>query len=250
MNYSNQPIIVFLPCRRGSERIKDKNTRLFAGIEGGMTSIKMQQLVDCPEIDNIVISTDDPKVADICQSFAEKYTKPIKIFERPPHLATSNTSTDELINYVPEIISSGIVLWTHVTSPFVDSLVYSQAIRSYRDITENKTYDSLISVTKVQKFLWNQNQPINYDRTQEKWPRTQTLPTLYEVNSAIFLASIDIYTREKDRIGSDVYLFELTKTQSMDVDWEDDFKLAEALWHSKEMKQPLLSRSYLSQSCF
>jgi CMP-N-acetylneuraminic acid synthetase len=231
MTNTQTPIIAFLPCRRGSERVKEKNTRRFAGIEGGLTRIKMEQLLNCPEIDSIVVSTDDPKVADISSALAKESSKSVKIVERPPHLATSATSTDEVIKYIPEIITEGIILWTHVTSPFVDSSVYTKAIQVYREQTAVDSYDSLMSVTKIQKFLWNQDKPINYDRNQEKWPRTQTLPVIFEVNSALFMAPIEVYLQCQDRIGKKVYLFELTASQALDIDWEEDFKLAEGYWH-------------------
>ena len=233
MPYSNLPIIAFLPCRRGSERVKQKNTRPFANIEGGLTKIKMEQLLNCPEIDSIVVSTDDPQVAETCQQLASDRTKNVKILERPAHLATSTASTDDVVKYIPEIISDGVILWTHVTSPFVDSATYSSAIRSFWEKLKDG-YDSLMSVTRVQKFLWDENGPINYDREQEKWPRTQTLPVIYEVNSAIFLAPIEIYIQQQDRVGKKVIPFELSASQAMDIDWEEDFKLAQELWqHDK-----------------
>jgi CMP-N-acetylneuraminic acid synthetase len=227
---SKIPVIAFLPCRQGSERVKEKNTRSFASIEGGLTYIKIQQLLQCPEVDFIVVSTDDPYVSEICEKTSQQHTKELKVFERPPHLAASGTSTDDLIRYVPEVISEGIVLWTHVTSPFVDSAVYSDAIEKYTESVFLDECDSLMSVTKIQKFLWNKNGAVNYDRDQEKWPRTQTLHPLYEVNSAIFMAPIETYLNHHDRIGSRVYLFELTVSQAMDIDWEEDFKLAEHRW--------------------
>ncbi|GAB4534232.1 MAG: acylneuraminate cytidylyltransferase family protein [Pleurocapsa sp.] len=233
---SKLPIVAFVPCRRGSERVKHKNIRTFAGIENGLISIKIEQLIQCPEIDSIVVSTDDPIVSEICHAVAAKQTKPIKICDRPAYLASSTTSTDELIEYVPEIIDRGIVLWTHVTSPFVDADVYSQAIQVYREKTRSEHRDSLMSVTKIQKFLWNQSGPINYDRLQEKWPRTQTLPVLYEINSAIFLSPIETYINLKDRVGKNVHLFELTALQAMDIDWEEDFRLAEECWHHEQQK--------------
>ena len=232
MTHTTQlPIIAFLPCRRGSERVKAKNTRPFAGIEGGLTRIKMEQLLNCPEIDSIVVSTDDITVAEICQNLATEYSKSVKIFERPAHLATSNASTDDVIKYVPEIITDGVILWTHVTSPFIDSSVYTAAIQAYRENVNLDRYDSLMSVTKLQKFIWNANGPINYEREREKWPRTQTLAPLYEVNSAIFLAPIETYMRKHDRVGKKVYLFELTASQAMDIDWEEDFQLAQEYWN-------------------
>ena len=40
----------------------------------------------------------------------------------------------------------------------------------------------------TQKFIWKESEPINYNRNLEKWPKTQTIEPLWEVNSGIFLA--------------------------------------------------------------
>lgn len=218
-------VIAFLPCRKGSKRVKNKNVRDFAGISGGLTYIKILQLLKVKEIKTIVISTNDEEVKTIAKSFNDGR---IVIDSRPNYLAESSTSTDDLISYVPKIIESGLVLWTHVTSPLVNEDVYSEAIKRY---FENiRIHDSLMSVTKIQKFIWNQNGPISYDRLKEKWPRTQTIDPLYEVNSAIFIADIEIYKNIGDRIGKKPLLFKTSEKQSFDIDWEDDFEIAEVLW--------------------
>ena len=226
----SEKVIAFLPCRKGSERVKAKNIRTFAGIEGGLTVIKLKQLVSCSDIDEITVSTDDPVVLALAEEAAHKTDKPIHVKKRPPDLARSNTSTDELIRYVPEIIGQGIVLWTHVTSPFVDEKIYMNAISMFRQQSRYRKYDSLMSVTTIQTFLWDGDRPLNYDRTKEKWPRTQTLPKYYEVNSAIFLAAIDTYRSEGDRIGRNPFLFELGFPASVDLDTEKQFSFAEWLW--------------------
>jgi CMP-N-acetylneuraminic acid synthetase len=224
----NNEIIAFLPCRKGSERVKAKNTRPFAGIEGGLTQIKITQLLECALIDRIVVSTDDPEVAAICRAAAQKAPKPVEIVARPSELAASNTSTDDVVRYVPSVIPSGTVLWTHVTSPFVTAEIYEAAIQDYRQ--HSATHDSLMSVTKLQKFLWNEAGPVNYDKKQQKWPNTQTLPALYEINSAIFIAPLDVYRQHDDRIGPKPRLFELSGHHVLDIDWMEDFILAEKLW--------------------
>ena len=43
-----------------------------------------------------------------------------------------------------------------------------------------------MTVTKIQKFIWNDRKPVNYNRNLEKWPKTQTIEPLWEVNSGIF----------------------------------------------------------------
>lgn len=220
-------ISVFLPCRAGSERVPHKNTRTFAGIEGGLLKIKLQQLIACNAIDTIVLSTNDEEVIQLAETIS---SDKIKIDKRPEHLATSSTSTDDLVKYVPSIISEGAVLWTHVTSPFIDGKIYEEAINTYKEVLSKGENDSLMSVTALRTFIWNKEGAVNYDRNKEKWPRTQTIEPLYEINSGIFLADIDIYKNLQDRIGKKPFLFENNDIDSFDIDWEEDFFIAEAIY--------------------
>jgi CMP-N-acetylneuraminic acid synthetase len=221
-------VTVFLPCRAGSERVPRKNTKAFSGIDGGLLSIKIKQLLEVDEIDNIIVSTNDEEVIKIVKKFSGK----VNIDRRPEHLASSSTSTDDLINYVPKIIPTGHVLWTHVTSPFIGSEHYKFAIKTYLENLENDTFDSLMSVNKIQTFLWDAHGSINYDRNLEKWPRTQTIKKLFEINSGIFLNSISNYINKLDRIGEKPFLFETEGFASFDIDWPDDFKLGELIYKS------------------
>lgn len=225
-------ISAFLPCRAGSERVPHKNTRSFAGIEGGLLRIKLEHLIACDEIDTVVVSTNDDEVIRIAQSLSNEK---IRIDRRPEHLATSSTSTDDLVKYVPEIITDGAVLWTHVTSPFIDEKLYAKAINQYKEILLQQEFDSLMSVMALRTFIWNKEGAVNYDRQKEKWPRTQTIEPLFEVDSGIFLADINIYKDLQDRVGKRPYLFENNDIAAFDIDWEEDFFIAEAIY--KQLKK-------------
>ncbi len=220
-------VSVFLPCRAGSERVPKKNTRTFAGIEGGLVKIKLNQLIACASVDEIILSTNDDEVIQIAESLSNNK---IRVDRRPEHLATSATSTDDLVKYVPTIITEGEVLWTHVTSPFIDVNIYEEAISTYKKLKHESHYDSLMSVTALRTFIWNKEGAVNYDRNKEKWPRTQTIEPLFEINSGIFLAEAGIYRELQDRIGKKPYLFEVNDIDSFDIDWEEDFFIAEAIY--------------------
>lgn len=215
---------IFLPCRSGSQRIPKKNTRDFASVKGGLLAVKLSTLLKVSGVDVILVSTNDPEVITVAKSF--KNDK-IKIDIRPEHLATSETSTDDLVNYVPTIIKDEHILWTHVTSPFISVSTFETAIKHYYDEAE---FDSLMTVNKIQTFLWDKEKPINYDRNKEKWPRTQTLPELFEVNSGFFINSRNNYLNFKDRIGSKPFLYVVNGYESIDIDWPDDFELAEMIY--------------------
>ena len=213
--------------RAGSERVPNKNTKTFSGVKGGLCKIKLEQLIKCSLIDSILVSTNDPEVVKIANRFN---SKKIKVIIRPNQLASSSSSTDDLIKYVPEVMPDGHILWTHVTSPFISSEVYGQIIKKYLEKIED--FDSLMTVTKIQKFIWKDSAPVNYNRNLEKWPKTQTIEPLWEVNSGVFLTKKNIYLTNNDRIGNKPYLFELSDDIAFDIDWLPDYKIAEALYFS------------------
>ncbi|MFC1539558.1 cytidylyltransferase domain-containing protein [Candidatus Latescibacterota bacterium] len=230
------PIIAFIPCRMGSQRIINKNTKKFCGVKGGLTAIKLRQLIRCQDIDSIVVSTNDPKVIKITQDIMRETGKSITIIERPENLCRSNSSTDSLIKYVPEIIPKGIILWTHVTSPFINEKVFSRCVRNYHENVTDGKYDSLMSVSTLRTFIWDEKGPVNYDRAVERWPRTQTLPVYYEINSGIFMSNRENYVTFGDRIGKKPYFFETDKFESIDIDWEHDLVYAERIWSFENNK--------------
>lgn len=219
----SETITCFLPCRKGSERVPRKNIVSFAGYRHGLLEIKLTQLMATPEIDSIVLSTNDEEILDFaCNLDCDK----LVTHHRDDQLASSSTSTDELVALAYSLVETDHILWTHVTSPFVTAKCYSDIIEKYCAALE-QGYDSLMTTTPIQNFLWNDDGPINYDRTTEKWPRTQTLQPVHEVNSAAFLAHRDVYAALDDRIGNRPYLYEMNKLVAHDIDWPEDFLSAE-----------------------
>ncbi|WP_076380900.1 acylneuraminate cytidylyltransferase family protein [Pseudomonas flexibilis] len=218
-------ISCFLPCRKGSERVPRKNIKPFAGIQNGLVELKIRQLLGSNLIDEIVLSTNDEEILSFAHSLGEQR---VRVHERVDALASSQTSTDELVAHALNLIPVGHILWTHVTSPFFNSSVYDSVIKKYLSCLA-EGYDSLMTTTLLHAFLWQDNKPLNYDRTIEKWPRTQTIKPIHDVNSGAFLASAEIYRDQDDRIGVNPFLYSLDKIVSHDIDWPEDFYMAEAL---------------------
>ena len=218
-------IDIFLPCRSSSVRVKNKNIKKFSNKNFGLFEIKILQLISIRGIRNIIVSTNDKKIIDYVK---KKKFKKVAINIRPNHLSTSKTSTDQLIKYVPKIIKSDHILWTHVTSPFFNTSDYENAIKLYKkNIKKN---DSLMGVTKIQDFIYDNKKPINFNKNKEKWPRTQTLKKLYIINNTIFISSKKNYINLDDRIGKKPHLMEIKKIKAFDIDWPEDFKIAESIY--------------------
>jgi len=215
----------FLPTRKGSERVKNKNTRPFADVEDGLIGNKIAQLVQTKSVDEIIISSNDEACINVARKFHDSR---IRIYERPEHLCTSQTNLQDLIMYVPTITEAGHIMWGHVTTPIVGAKEYDEAVQKYYSVLK-EGFDSLIGVKELRNFLLNQKGVIINNTTDIPWPRTQDLETLYEVNHTMFITSRDIYLKNKNRVGDRPYLHVMGEMVSFDIDWEEDFKIAELI---------------------
>ena len=222
-------ISCFLPVRSGSERILNKNTKDFAGISGGLLSIKLNQLIDCENFEEVVLSTDDAKAIEIAENINKNSVRTIRIVERPKYLALSKTSLSDLIMYAGDICKFDHILWTHTTSPFINGEKYHEVIKHFENLSSE--YDSLMTGFALQSFLWNikKGDIINRGDSNEKWPRTQDLEKLYEIDNGIFIVDRKQYL-EGNRVGKNPYIYELDKISKLDIDDEIDFEIAELLF--------------------
>lgn len=227
---STSKISFFLPMRSGSQRVIDKNTRPFSITGKSLFELKIEQLIKLQHaVEEIIISTNDPQV--ILQSVKYQDCSKIRVELRPEHLCLSTTKVQDLIDYVPTVVKAEHVFWLHVTAPFVDYKDYQNALEEYQKYVIDGEYDSLMSVNKIQQFIWDDQQKtiINCDRSVNPWPNTQDLNPLYEVNHAFYVSSVYNYKKFRDRIGINPKLFPLEGIKKIDIDWEADFLLAQKI---------------------
>jgi CMP-N-acetylneuraminic acid synthetase len=228
---------IVLPIRQGSQRTKNKNVRPFSNDGKSLTELKIKELLKIKNVDEIVVTTNYPEAINQIKKVIKDNPK-VKIDIRPENLCLSSTIVKELIDYMPTICSGKHILWLHVTSPFVKAQDYENAIDIYFDKIQ-EGYDSIMSVGEIKQFLWSDTQKriINTDDTKNKWPNTQDLETLYEINHAFYINSRKNYLSTSDRIGSNPYLYILKAEKNIDIDWEEDFQFAQKIYQLQEMQK-------------
>jgi len=226
-----EPIIGFIPCRKGSERVKNKNTRPFASFQNGLLELKLLQMAKVSGIEKIIVSSNDDKVLEIVHKM-RKLDSRLTPMERPEEYGNSATSMESFTQYIAELEPEGSIFWTHVTHPFLSSDYYSEIIQKYLKIRE-MGYDSLVTVTQIQKFIWSNEGPYNYDNTIEKWPRSQDLVPLFEINHGVYMLPFAKMRDVGDRIGNKPYLYNLPESAAQDIDWEEQFNILEDIAKAK-----------------
>ncbi len=232
----NNKVSVFLPTRKNSERVINKNTRDFCGIKGGLLKLKLEELLKMDNIDEIILSTNDEASIEV----ASQFNNPVlKVIERPNHLCLSETLVSDLISYVPTIVSNEIIYWVHATAPFVTYNDYNSALETFFINLKSNQSDSLASVSKIQQFIWDDEEKkmINFDISGGSWPRTQDLKPLYEINHAFYINTRANYIKYNNRVSPSMSIFPLDKIKQFDIDWEEDFYLAELIYTQLKKNQ-------------
>jgi len=107
----------------------------------------------------------------------------------------------------------------------------SRAIKTFLEAFPERC-DSLFSVTRVQKRLWDgQAKPINHDPSQLL--RTQDLPPVYEENSCLYIFDRAGFQMRRNRLGERPLMFEIDGPEAWDIDEELDFRIVDFLMRER-----------------
>ena len=212
-------ITAIIPVREGSRRLKNKNVAPFAGTN--LLINKINQLKQVKEISNIVVSSD----SDLMLSMAK--SQGVDIHKRAIEFCDEKSKTfGEVVSHICENVSGDDILWATCTAPLVFPKQYREAIKLYYQALEDG-YDSLVSMEKFKRYLWDENGPVNYELGIKHVP-SQQLPPLYFVTDGILLAPRKKMIEWKYFNGHKPYKFILDKRTSIDIDDGLDLACARA----------------------
>lgn len=216
----NKKIVMSLvPMKAHSERVPNKNIRDFAGKP--LYYYILNALSKSKYIKEIYVNTD----SEVISRRAPKISKKIKIIKRPKELRGDYVSTNDIIAYDLSQIEGKYFLQTHATNPLLKPDTIDKAIEVFFKLRD---HDSLFSVTELQVRLYNKNgKPINHK--PEEAPITQNLQPIFEENSNLYIFTKDSFKKQHSRIGKRPYLFKINKLEAIDIDTEEDFRLAEVV---------------------
>ena len=221
-------IAAFVPMRHHSVRVQGKNYRMLAGKP--LYHYIMEALLAVPEITDVAVDTDSPVVIEgLVKDFPT--VKPIL---RPEALRADDVPMNEILVYDTSQVEADFYLQTHSTNPLLKAETISRAIQAFQ--AKSYMYDSMFSVTKVQKRYWDElARPINHNAAILL--RTQDLPPIYEENSCFYLFTRDILLSHRNRIGSRPLMYEIPALEAQDIDDETEFNVTEMLMKLRQAGQ-------------
>ena len=230
-------IVAVVPARGGSKGLPGKNIKNLNGKP--LISYTIEAALKCDAISRVVCSTDDAEIAKIALIAGAEVP-----FLRPKHLSTDEAPTPPVIEHAIHYIESqenkkvDIVVTLQPTSPLRNNLHIERALSQFF----GGCYDSLVSVRTGHSPWWmftiendeakpllspkEAIDPFNLGR--------QNLPTIYEINGAIYITNRDFLEHSSSiisRNNCDLYI--MSQEDSLDIDTMVDFKITEEILKSR-----------------
>lgn len=223
-------INALLPMKAHSERIVGKNFKTFNGKP--LCFWMIDTLCSIAEITRVVINTD---ARTILAQHGVQDTEKIHIHDRKSEICGDCVSMNVIINDDIQYMPADIYLMTHVTNPLLTQKTISNALQTFIEAWEKGTCDSLFAVTKHQKrFYTKTGAPVNHD--PHNLIRTQDLEPWYEENSNLYIFTRESFSSTNARIGKKPILFETPFLESIDLDEQKEWDLAELIIERENRK--------------
>lgn len=209
---------VLIPVRSGSERVKNKNIKPFAG--SNLLSVKIQQMKAINGIDGVIVNSNSDEMLAIAKSLGAEVVK------RDEYFATGSVSMNEVYKNMAENCDCDVILFADATNPLITNNTIENCIKTYFSSTDK--YDSLTTVSEIKQFMWKNGQPINYDKNNK--PRSQDLPDIVALNHALSIIPRTLMIEKQDIIGEKPNLYKISALEATDIDTELDFEFAEYMY--------------------
>ncbi len=226
MNKKKIKIIAFIPAKKNSKDLKNKNLKKLNNIslfELAILAAKRSKLID-----EIYLSSDSDKILKIGTRLN------IQTIKRKKSLSTYSASANSVIldfikNNLQINYENCIIIYLQPTSPFrnnihIDSAVkylIKNKLRSVVSVTENKNFFKSLYKKKTTLFPFFDNNFVTKNR--------QNLKKIYSPNGAIYIFYLNDFKRNKKLSFINSGYYNMNRIDSIDIDDEEDYDLARYL---------------------
>ena len=203
-------IVAIVPIKLKSKRLKNKN---FKKINGRPLYKYLLDKLKFTNFDEIYVDSNSPEIEEYCKLNNYKFIK------RLPKLALDNANGNDLLNYHQTIIKADIYFQLFVTAPLLSVKSINKCIKILK---QNKKYDSILTIKTIYSWFWFKNKPVNYK--PNVLPRSQDAEPIVQETTGLYGIKKKILKKKKCRIGNEPYFFEVSDSETIDLDNEKDLE--------------------------
>ena len=206
--------VAIMPIKLNNERLPGKNTML---------------LGDKPLLQHQLLATQQTGLAEetyvycsdeaVCPFLPEG----VSFLKRPAELDLPTSNFTQIFTAFSDAVPADIYVYVHATAPFITQETITECIQA----VQSGEYDSAFCATKIQDFLWQNGEPLNFDASNI--PRSQDIEPIYRETSGVYVFTKNVFLEHHRRIGMKPFIKEVSFKEAVDINNPEDFELAKAM---------------------
>lgn len=205
----------FIPIKANSERVPGKNFRVLNGKK--LYEYIIEHVLEANVFDDVYVDTNSDEIAEYATRMG---CIPIK---RKPELALNTANGNDLLVYHLDTYPNyDYYFQLFATAPFLQPASIQEC---FNKLVTSAQYDSCFTATANHGFYWLLGQPINY--RPGILPRSQDMHAMIEETTGLYGITRESLMRYRCRIGSKPYIHIVSKFEAVDINTEEDLKVAE-----------------------
>jgi CMP-N,N'-diacetyllegionaminic acid synthase len=225
--------LAIIPARGGSKRLPKKNIKLLNGIP--LINYSIQAAKQSKYIDEVIVSSDSEDIIEIAVKCGARVP-----FTRPPELAQDDTLTEEVLRhavnfYDQEQIRFETIVLIQATSPFTTVKMIDECIETLVSFN----WGAVITVKPLhfdERWVGIASANNGYIRPFKdvKLPAGNNMH--YYPSGNVYAITRDVCFNQNRIIGDNTGMVVIHEQNALDIDYLSDFKYAEYLLKSGEIK--------------
>ncbi len=218
-----------IPARGGSKRIPHKNVRSFHGRP--MIAWSISAALESGMFDRVVVSTDDPKIADVAVSEGAEVP-----FMRPADLSDDHTATAPVIAHAIQSLgedasTNGKTCCLYATAPFVSAKDIATAYQTLEEAAADFAFPVTTFAHPTQRAVYlRANGRMEMCQPEHALTRSQDLEETYHDVGQFYWGRNAAWQAGKAIIGPDAAPLVIPRYRAQDIDTPEDWDLAERLF--------------------
>lgn len=218
-------VVAFLPVKGKSERIENKNIKLLDGKPLFLHTL--EKLTRCDFIDEVYLDSESDEIFSLASEVQCNH------FRRDESLASNRTDGNKLFLNQVKHVEADIYIQILCTSPFIEPETILEGVEILK---KNNRYDSVVLTRREKLYTWNNDtmQP-HYDKNNI--PNSFTLPDTIIETMGLYIVRRETALETNRRIGNKPYLLSAKPIEALDVNYPEDFQLAELVAAGKREKE-------------
>jgi N-acylneuraminate cytidylyltransferase len=222
--------LAIIPARGGSKRIPRKNIKSFVGQPIIAWPIRAALKSEC--FDKVIVSTEDDEIAEIARAFGAETP-----FRRPINLADDSTGTAAVIAHGIEWLEKheGVhlqeVCCIYATAPFLSPKTLKESQTAFQCASSKVLFSATKYPFPIQRaFRLRADDSIELAEPRYATTRSQDLSEMFHDAAQFYWAMSETWLEKGALLSEGARAFLLPRHLAQDIDWFDDWEMAEHLF--------------------